>query len=100
MKDKRPHEVKKKKGKDGTVTYRKRTRKQMRQRLRVDSNRVLKMCASLIDRWFAKEVENVKVQAEDAMFGYETYTYLHKNDFEVVFCLDEITGAGLTCYMM
>ena len=100
MKYKNPPKGNHKKVEKDTVTYRKRTRLQMGKRLRCDSNRVLKMFARLIDKRFEKEVVNVKVQAEDAMFGYETYTWLTKNDFERVFCLDEITGAVVTCFMM
>ena len=44
-------------------------------------------------------MEGIKVNTP-ILFGYETYTYLSVNDFEVIFTLDEMTGAAITCYMM
>ncbi|KAE8672344.1 hypothetical protein F3Y22_tig00111843pilonHSYRG00019 [Hibiscus syriacus] len=43
---------------------------------------------------------SVKVQCEDDMFGYESFTYITWEDFEVVFTVDEMTGSMITCYMM
>ncbi|KAE8655814.1 hypothetical protein F3Y22_tig00117017pilonHSYRG00447 [Hibiscus syriacus] len=43
---------------------------------------------------------SVKVQCEDDMFGYESFTYITWEDFEVVFTVDEMTGSAITCYMM
>ncbi|KAE8696020.1 hypothetical protein F3Y22_tig00110678pilonHSYRG00462 [Hibiscus syriacus] len=45
-------------------------------------------------------VESVKVQCEDDMFGYESFTYITWEDFEVVFTVDEMTSSAITCYMM
>ncbi|KAE8683135.1 hypothetical protein F3Y22_tig00111213pilonHSYRG00118 [Hibiscus syriacus] len=43
---------------------------------------------------------SVKVQCEDDMFGYESFTYITWEDFEVVFTVNEMIGSGITCYMM
>ncbi|KAE8674381.1 hypothetical protein F3Y22_tig00111758pilonHSYRG00273 [Hibiscus syriacus] len=43
---------------------------------------------------------SVKVQYEDDMFGYESFTYITWEDFEVVFTVDEMIGSVITCYMM
>lgn len=81
------------------MSQRRRTRAQKRTRIRIDNNRVLKMTARMVDAQVLK-AESIKVQCEDDLFGYESYTYLSYEDFEVVFTLDELTGVVITCYMM
>ncbi|CAI9304395.1 unnamed protein product [Lactuca saligna] len=81
------------------MSQRRRTRAQMRTRIRIENNRVLKMTALMVDAQLLK-AESIKVQCEDDLFGYESYTYLSYEDFEVVFTLDELTGVVITCYMM
>ncbi|KAE8692580.1 hypothetical protein F3Y22_tig00110831pilonHSYRG00032 [Hibiscus syriacus] len=75
------------------------TRAQMMTRLRVESNRVLKVFARMVDIQL-KNVESVKVRCEDDMFGYESFTYITWEDFEVVLTVDEMTDSAITCYMM
>ncbi|KAE8701949.1 hypothetical protein F3Y22_tig00110503pilonHSYRG00256 [Hibiscus syriacus] len=91
-------ERKKEKEEEGTP-QRRRTRAQMMTRLRVESNRVLKVFARMVDIQL-KNAEFVKVQCEDDMFGYESFTYITWEDFEVIFTVDEMTGSAITCYMM
>ncbi|KAE8682326.1 hypothetical protein F3Y22_tig00111254pilonHSYRG00002 [Hibiscus syriacus] len=59
----------KKKEKDEGTPQRRRRRAQMRIRLRVERNRVLKVFARMVDIQL-KNMESVKVQCEDDMFGY------------------------------
>ncbi|KAE8704658.1 hypothetical protein F3Y22_tig00110450pilonHSYRG01184 [Hibiscus syriacus] len=47
-----------------------------------------------------KNVESVKVQCEDDMFGYESFMYITWEDFELVINVDETTGSAINCYMM
>ncbi|KAE8661113.1 hypothetical protein F3Y22_tig00116939pilonHSYRG00277 [Hibiscus syriacus] len=89
----------KKKEKEEGTPQRRRTRAQMRTMPRFESNRVLKVCARMVDIQL-KNVESVKVQYEDDMFGYESFTYITWEDFEVVFTVDEMIGSAITCYMM
>ncbi|KAE8725780.1 hypothetical protein F3Y22_tig00008145pilonHSYRG00058 [Hibiscus syriacus] len=93
-----PKRERKKEKEEGTP-QRRRTRAQMMTRLRVESNRVLKVFARMVDIQL-KNAESLKVQCEDDMFGYESFTYITWEDFEVVFTVDEMTGSAITCYMM
>ncbi|KAI3799239.1 hypothetical protein L1987_34531 [Smallanthus sonchifolius] len=57
------------------------------------------MIVVMVDGHVSK-VDSLKVQCEDGLFGYESYTYLNWDDFEAVFTLQELTGAVITSYMM
>ncbi|KAE8712910.1 hypothetical protein F3Y22_tig00110221pilonHSYRG00091 [Hibiscus syriacus] len=83
----------KKKEKEEGTPQRRRTRAQMRTRLRVKSNRVMKVFTRMVDIQL-KNVESVKVQCEDDMFGYESFMYITWEDFEVVFTVDEMSGSA------
>ncbi|KAI3775412.1 hypothetical protein L1987_49988 [Smallanthus sonchifolius] len=60
---------------------------------------ILKMTAMMVDGQVSK-VDSIKVQCEDDLFGYESYTYLTWDDFQAVFTLEELTGVVITSYMM
>jgi hypothetical protein len=81
------------------VTKRRMTRTHKRTRIRIEESVVLKMTAMMVDGQVSK-VDSIKVQCEDDLFGYESYTYLNFNDFEAVFSLGELSGAVVTSYMM
>lgn len=105
MENKRQREVdeEKKKGKEKEkeedITLKRRTRAQMLTRQRIESNRVLKMTACMVDNQLTK-VETIKVQCEDDLFVNESFTYISWEDFQAMFTLDELSGAAITCYMM
>ena len=45
-------------------------------------------------------VDSIRVQSENDLFGYDSYTYLTWDDFEAVLTMDELTGAVIVSYMM
>ncbi|KAI3687111.1 hypothetical protein L1987_80802 [Smallanthus sonchifolius] len=57
------------------------------------------MTAMMVDGQVSK-VDSIKVQCEDGLYGYESYTYLTWDDFKAVFTLEELTGAVITSYTM
>ncbi|KAJ0576486.1 putative Ulp1 protease family catalytic domain, papain-like cysteine peptidase superfamily [Helianthus annuus] len=75
------------------------TRAQRRPRIRVENNAVLTMTASVVDAQVFK-ADSIRLQCVDDLFGYESFTYLNRKDFEAVFTLDELTGSVITTYMM
>jgi len=68
-------------------------------RVGVDENIVLIMTALMVNGQLSK-FESIRVQCEDDLFGYESFTYLTWDDFEAVFTLAELTGSVITTYMM
>ncbi|KAK9076248.1 hypothetical protein SSX86_004581 [Deinandra increscens subsp. villosa] len=75
------------------------TRGQRKTRIRMEKSVALKMVAMMVDGHVLK-VDSIKVQCEDDVFGYESYTYLSWNDFDKVFTMDEVSGAVVTSYTM
>ncbi|KAK9076249.1 hypothetical protein SSX86_004582 [Deinandra increscens subsp. villosa] len=75
------------------------TRGQRKTRIRMEKSVALKMVAVMVDGQVSK-VDSIKVQCEDDVFGYESYTYLNWNDFDKVFTMDEVSGAVVTSYTM
>ncbi|KAI3754512.1 hypothetical protein L1987_54296 [Smallanthus sonchifolius] len=75
------------------------TRAQRKTRIRIENNVLLRMTAMMVDGQVSK-VDSIKVQCEDGLYGYESYTYLTWDDFQVVFTLEELTGAVITSYTM
>ncbi|KAI3775347.1 hypothetical protein L1987_49919 [Smallanthus sonchifolius] len=45
-------------------------------------------------------VDSIKVQCEDGLYGYESYMYLTWDYFQAVFTLEELTGVVITSYTM
>ncbi|KAI3820358.1 hypothetical protein L1987_07904 [Smallanthus sonchifolius] len=68
-------------------------------RIRIENNVLLRMTAMMVDGQVSK-VDSIKVQCEDSLYGYESYTYLTWDDFQTVFALEELTGAVITSYTM
>ena len=85
--------------KKNPVPLKRRTRGQVGKKVRVDNNGVLKMAERLFETKGSK-VKATRVQCEDALFGYDSYTFVSWEDFQVVFTLEELTGSIITCYMM
>jgi hypothetical protein len=75
------------------------TRAQRKTRVRMEKSSILKMVEMMVDGQVAK-VDSIKVQSEDALFGYDSYTYLSWNDFDKVFAMDELSGAVVASYIM
>ncbi|KAI3797759.1 hypothetical protein L1987_33022 [Smallanthus sonchifolius] len=75
------------------------TRAQRKKRIRIENNVLLRMTAMMVDGQVSK-VDSIKVQCEDGLYGYESYTYLTWDDFQAVFTLEELTGAVITSYTM
>ncbi|KAI3695431.1 hypothetical protein L1987_78428 [Smallanthus sonchifolius] len=75
------------------------TRARRKTRIRIEKSGILKMTAMMVDGQISN-VDSIKVQCEDDLFGYESYTYLTWDDFQAVFTLEELTGAVITSYMM
>ena len=84
---------------EAPITPRRRTRGQIGKNVRVECSRVLKMTEKLVLSKGSKQLAT-KVQCEDDLFGYESFTYITWEDFQVIFTLDELTGSIITCYMM
>ncbi|CAH1412703.1 unnamed protein product [Lactuca virosa] len=71
----------------------------MNTRMRIEKSSILKMTAMMADGQVTK-VDSIKVQSENDLFGYDSYTYLNWDDFEAVLTMDELTGAVIVSYMM
>nr|KAJ0209416.1 hypothetical protein LSAT_V11C400208710 [Lactuca sativa] len=89
----------KKKEKQNATLQRRWTRAQMKTRIRIEKSSILKMTAMMADGQVTK-VDSIKVQSENDLFGYDSYTYLNWEDFEAVLTMDEVTGADIVSYMM
>nr|KAJ0209717.1 hypothetical protein LSAT_V11C400170490 [Lactuca sativa] len=87
-------EKKIKKEKQNVTLQRRWTRAQMKTRIRIENSSILKMTAMMADGQVTK-VDSIKVQSENDLFGYDSYTYLNWDDFEEVLTMDELTGACL-----
>ncbi|XP_052622611.1 uncharacterized protein LOC128127913 [Lactuca sativa] len=87
-------EKKIKKEKQNVTVQRRWTRAQMKTRIRIEKSSILKMTAMMADRQVTK-VDSIRVQSENDLFGYDSYTYLNWDDFEAVLIMDELTGACL-----
>ncbi|CAI9280212.1 unnamed protein product [Lactuca saligna] len=57
------------------------------------------MTAMMADGQVTK-VDSIRVQSENDLFGYDSYTYLNWDDFEAVLTMDELTGDVIVSYMM
>nr|KAJ0198569.1 hypothetical protein LSAT_V11C700374080 [Lactuca sativa] len=89
----------KKKEKQNVTLQRKWTRAQMKTMIRIEKSSIFKMNAMMADGQGTK-VDSIKVQSESDIFGYDSYTYLAWDDFEVVLTMDELTGTTIVSYMM
>lgn len=87
----------KEKGKE--MMQRRLARTQRKTRIRFEQSIGLKLTAMIADSQLLK-IDSIKVQSEDGLFGYESYTYLPWDDFEAFFTLSELTGAVISSYMM
>ncbi|KAI3695492.1 hypothetical protein L1987_78489 [Smallanthus sonchifolius] len=81
------------------LLQRRMTRAQRKTRIRIEKNVLLRMTAMMVDGQVSK-VDSKKVQCEDGLYGYESYTYLTCDDFQAVFTLEEPTDAVITSYTM
>ncbi|CAH1418454.1 unnamed protein product [Lactuca virosa] len=89
----------KKKEKQNVTLQRRWTRAQMKTRIRIEKSSILKMTAMMADGQVTK-VDSIKVQSENDLFEYDSYTYLNWDDFEAVLTMDELTGAVIMSYMI
>ncbi|CAI9300120.1 unnamed protein product [Lactuca saligna] len=71
----------------------------MKTRIRIEKSSILKMNAMIADGQVTK-VDYIKVQSENDLFGYDSYTYLTWDDFEALLTMDELTGAIIVSYMI
>ncbi|CAH1453969.1 unnamed protein product [Lactuca virosa] len=69
----------------------------MKTRIRIEKSSILKMTAMMADGQVTK-VDSIKVQSENDLFGYDSYTYLTWDDFEAVLTMDELTGVVIVSY--
>nr|KAJ0191502.1 hypothetical protein LSAT_V11C800450430 [Lactuca sativa] len=92
-------EKKIKKEKQNVTVQRRWTRAQMKTMIRIENSSILKMTAMMADGQVTK-VDSIRVQSENDLFGYDSYTYLTWDDFEAVLTMDELTGAVIVSYMM
>ncbi|CAH1423010.1 unnamed protein product [Lactuca virosa] len=88
-----------KKEKQNVTLQRRWTRAQMKTRIRIEKSSILKMTEIMADGQVTK-VDSIKLQSENDLFGYDSYTYLSWDDFEAVLTMDELTGAVIVSYMM
>ncbi|KAI3713734.1 hypothetical protein L1987_72320 [Smallanthus sonchifolius] len=102
-KDEERVENKKERGKEKEnekeLLRRRMTRAQRKTRIRIENNVLLRMTVMMVDGQVSK-VDSIKVQCEDGLYGYESYTYLTWDDFQAVFTLEELTGDVITSYTM
>nr|KAJ0213242.1 hypothetical protein LSAT_V11C400161870 [Lactuca sativa] len=80
-------------------TIKKKEKQNMKTRIRIEKSSILKMTAMMADGQVTK-VDSIKLQSENDLFGYDSYTYLNWDDFEAVLTMDELTGAIIVSYMM
>ncbi|XP_076919428.1 uncharacterized protein LOC143580218 [Bidens hawaiensis] len=92
-------ETRKEKVNEKRMLKRRMTRANRKPRIRIEKRPVLKMTAMMVDT-HASEVDYVKVQCEDELFGYNSCVCITWDDFEAIFTLDEMSGAVITSYMM
>ncbi|KAK9056189.1 hypothetical protein SSX86_027278 [Deinandra increscens subsp. villosa] len=92
-------EARKTKVNEKETVQRRMTRGQRKSRIRMEKSVALKMVALMVDGQVSK-VDSIKVQCENDLFGYESYTYLTWNDFDKVFTMDEVSGAVVISYTM
>nr|KAJ0199518.1 hypothetical protein LSAT_V11C600320340 [Lactuca sativa] len=71
----------------------------MKKRIRIEKSSILKMTAMMADGQVTK-VDSIKVQSENNLFGYDSYTYLDWDDFKAVLTMDELIGAVIVSYMI
>ncbi|KAK1424472.1 hypothetical protein QVD17_19802 [Tagetes erecta] len=71
-----------------------------KKRLRKKKRRMEKCLKSRKKRRRKKRLSSIKVQCENDLFGYESFTYLTWNDFEAIYTCDELSGVINTSYMM
>ncbi|KAK9062154.1 hypothetical protein SSX86_019340 [Deinandra increscens subsp. villosa] len=74
------------------------TRGERKKRVRMTSPTML-MAQMMVDGHM-KHVDSIRVQCENDLFGYDSFTYLSWNDFDRVFAMDELSGAVVTSYSM
>ncbi|KAI3695170.1 hypothetical protein L1987_78159 [Smallanthus sonchifolius] len=72
--------VKGKENENEKEMQRRMTRARIKTRIRIEKSVILKMTAMMVDGQVSK-VDSIKVQCEDDLFGYESYTYLTWDDF-------------------
>nr|KAJ0223907.1 hypothetical protein LSAT_V11C200076590 [Lactuca sativa] len=89
----------KKKEKQNVTLQTRWTRAHMKTRIRIEKSSILKMTEMMVDGQVTK-VDSIKVQSENGLFGYDSYTYLNWDDFEAVLTMDELTGVVIVSYMM
>ncbi|KAJ0042661.1 hypothetical protein Pint_19045 [Pistacia integerrima] len=65
----------------------------------VQNNPSLKMFSIMVNRLIPNK-QIVRVQTDDNLFGYDSYTYLTKEDFERVLNMEELTASCITVYIM
>ncbi|XP_031261921.1 uncharacterized protein LOC116120120 [Pistacia vera] len=97
--DKKHTNLRKRKA-DVTLLRKKKTRQSMVfKRRRVQNNSSLKMFSTVVNH-FLLDKQTLHVQTDDNLFGYESYTYVSKKDFERVLDMEELTASCITVYIM
>lgn len=92
-------EVKSKKQKvnEQEIGTRRMTRGQMKTRIRIGESGALRMASMMVDKLVSTAI---RVQCDDDLFGFPSFTYLSFEDFEAIFTLDQLTGSVITSYIM
>ncbi|CAI9299076.1 unnamed protein product [Lactuca saligna] len=54
----------------------------------------------MMDDGQVTKVDSIKVQSENHVFGYDSYTYLTWDDFEAFLTMDKLTSAVIVSYMI
>ncbi|KAJ0035685.1 hypothetical protein Pint_25556 [Pistacia integerrima] len=100
MKLDKQHTSPKKRKADVTLLRKKKTRQSMVfKRRRVQNNSSLKMFSTVVNH-FLLDKQTLRVQTDDNLFGYESYTYVSKKDFERALDMEELTALCITVYIM
>jgi hypothetical protein len=80
-----------------TILVKKQTRAETSTR-KLQNSLVLGMTSRMVDTF--KNTNNIRVQSEDAAFGGDSYTYISRSDFEVVWSMNRLTGTIIDSYML
>ena len=69
------------------------------ERCRVENNPALKLFSTMVNRLLL-DSQTIRVQTDDNLFGYDSYTYVSKKDIDRVLNMEELTAPCITVYIM
>lgn len=81
------------------VGKRRLTRGQRNQRVGIELSPALMMAAHIADTQL-KKMESMRLPIDEDVFGHESFTYVHWDDFEAVFSMNELSGGVISSYIM